>query len=117
MATHELRSGSRLELGPGDAGRVLSAQEFADAILREPWRYERVSGRLVVMAPDGEDHIDTVDPWLERLFDYRATHRAIVRRVVPNAWLRVDGGTDRIGDIGVYLEGEPTGKRIPDRVP
>jgi Uma2 family endonuclease len=117
MATHQIRSGSQLELGPGDAGRDISAGEFADAVFQEPWRYERASGRLVVMAPDGEAHIDAVDPWLERLFGYRSTHREIVRRVVPNAWIRVDDGTDRIGDIGVYLAGDPGGKTIPDRIP
>jgi Uma2 family endonuclease len=121
MATHEIRPSPspRIELGPGDAGRAVSAEEFADAVLREPWRYERASGSLVVMAPDGEGHVDAVDPWLERLFAYRANHREVVRRVVPNAWIRVDEGTDRIADIGVYLaeEGDAGSRPIPDRVP
>src|SRR3954468_15407128 len=117
MATHETRSVSRLELGPEDAGRPLSAEEFADAEYREPWRYEREDGRLVVMAPDGQGHIDAVDPWLERLILFRTTHRDLIRRVVPNAWIRVDGGTDRIGDIGVYLSANPDARAIPDRVP
>jgi Uma2 family endonuclease len=117
MATHETRSDTRLELGPDDEGRALSADEFADAIYQEPWRYERVSGRLVVMAPDGEGHIDATDPWLERLIVYRVAHRDVVRRVVPNAWIRVDDGTDRIGDLGVYLAGDPGPTKIPDRIP
>jgi len=117
MATHQIRSGSQIMLGPDDAGRLVSTEEFADAVLQEPWRYERVSGRLVVMAPDGESHVDTTDPWLERLFAYRTNHREVVQRVVPNAWIRVDGGTDRIGDIGVYLAGDPGAKTIPDRIP
>jgi Uma2 family endonuclease len=117
MATDEIRSRSQLELGPHDAGRPVSAEEFASALYQEPWRYERERGRLVVMAPDGEDHVETVDPWLERLIVYRVQHRRIVERVVPNSWVRVDGGTDRIGDIGVFLAGEPGAKRIPDRIP
>src|SRR4051812_27393119 len=102
MAMHDIRSGSQLELGPADAGRAVSADEFANAAYQEPWRYERVRGRLVVMAPDGEGHVHAVNPWLESLFGYRITHREIVRIVVPNCWVRVNEGTDRIGDIGVF---------------
>jgi Uma2 family endonuclease len=117
MATHEVRSTSPLELGPQDAGRPVSADEFADAAYEEPWRYERERGRLVVMAPDGGDHVETTDPWLDHLFSYRINHRYIVHRVVPNCWVRVDDGTDRIGDIGVFLAGGSGAKKIPDRVP
>jgi Uma2 family endonuclease len=117
MATHQIRTGSQLALGPDDAGRPVSAEEFADAVFQEPWRYERENGRLLVMPPDGEDHVDTVDPWLEHLYFYRADHREVVRRIAPNAWIRVDQGTDRIGDIGVYLADNPQAKKIPDRVP
>jgi Uma2 family endonuclease len=117
MATDEIRSRSQLELGPDDAGRVVSAEEFADAVYKEPWRYERERGRLVVMPPDGEDHVGAAVPWLDALFGYRINHRKIVQRVVPNSWVRVDGGTDRIGDIGVFLAGETGAKKIPDRAP
>src|SRR5712691_9697302 len=112
MATQQIRSRTQLELGPDDAGRAVSAEEFADAEYQEPWRYERVRGRLVVMAPDGENHVDTLSPWLRRLYAFWDAHSEVVERVVPNAWIRVDGGTDRIGDIGVYLTGDPEAKRI-----
>ena len=69
------------------------------------------------MAPDGGDHVEAVDPWLERLMAYRIHHRDVVEMVVPNAWVRVDEGADRIGDVGVYLAGGPGARRIPDRVP
>jgi Uma2 family endonuclease len=117
MATDEVRSRSQLVLGPDDAGRAVSADEFAEAIYEEPWRYEREEGRLVVMAPDGEDHVEAADPWLDYLFVYRSGHRDVVQRVVPNAWVRVDEGTDRIGDIGVFLVGRRQAKKIPHRVP
>ena len=35
----------------------------------------------------------------------------------PSAWVRVPGGTDRIGDIGVYLVADRPTPKIPDRVP
>jgi hypothetical protein len=57
MATHDTRARSPLALGPQDAGRAVSAQEFARAVYQEPSRYEREPGRLVVMAPDGEAHV------------------------------------------------------------
>jgi Uma2 family endonuclease len=112
MSTH-----ARLTLGPADAGRPVSAEEFAEAEYEEPWKYEREDGRLVVMAPDGGDHVETSSPWLERLIVYKVGHPEIVDLIVPNAWVRVDDGTDRIGDIGVYLAGERSGLKIPDRVP
>jgi Uma2 family endonuclease len=117
MAPQPVRSHPQLTLGPDDAGRALSAQEFADAICEEPWRYERERGRLVVMAPDGGDHQETASPWLRKLYSYWDDHPEIVRFIAPNAWVRVDSGTDRIGDIGVYLAGDFDPKKIPDRVP
>ena len=37
---------------PGRPRPALSAEEFAEAVYDEPWKYERVDGRLVVMFPD-----------------------------------------------------------------
>ncbi len=117
MATHESRSRAQLELGPNDAGRDLTSEEFADAIYEEPWRYERQRGRLIVMPPDGAGHVMTTSPWLNRLIVFRMAHPEIVQEVVPSAWVRVDDGTDRIGDIGVYLAHDPPTLNIPDQVP
>ncbi len=113
MATHR----PVLQLGRNDEGRPVSSEEFAEAEFDEPWKYERLDGRLVVLAPSGEEHIDATDPWYERLFLYKLAHPAFVQRVVSEAWIRVDRGTDRIGDIGVYLVPDGPVPRIPDRVP
>jgi len=114
MATH---SKSTLALGPEDAGRPVSAERFARAAFVEPWIYERDAGRLVVIAPEGQDHVEGSSPWLQRLVLYWTEHPDVVALVVPQAWVRVDGGTDRIGDIGVYLVAESPQPPIPDRVP
>ena len=45
-----------LKLGPDDAGMRLTAEEFANADFQEPYTYERVKGRLVVMSPAGPEH-------------------------------------------------------------
>jgi|SRR5579864_142351 len=113
MATHE----TRLILGPADHGRLLSADEYASAEYRAPWKYERVTGRLVVMAPDGRDHILTTNPWRNHLIAYELSHPGVIQEVVTNAWVRVDSGTDRIGDIGVYLVQDPAVFDVPNQVP
>jgi len=108
-----------LRLGKADHGRPVTAGEFAEAVFEEPWQYERVGGRLVVMFPDSEAHDDCTEPWLEHLIVYKLAHRDRVEKVVPEAWVRIDGQIDRIGDIGVYLrppEGVIAASR-PERVP
>jgi Uma2 family endonuclease len=117
MATHEPPVESRLTLGPEDHGRPISADEFASAEYREPWEYERVGGRLVVMSPGGQQHNDGTRPWRRLLGQYWNTHLDLVEDVLPGAWVRVGGGNDRIGDIGVYLVARGEVPPVPDRVP
>jgi Uma2 family endonuclease len=104
-------------LGARDHGRPVSSEEFANAEFEEPWTYERVGGRLIVVAPPGQEHVETSEPWRDRLVAYKLGHPGIVQFVVSEAWLRVDGGTDRIGDIGVYLVHDGPVPRLPDRTP
>ena len=118
MATHEPLPRARPVLGPDDRGRLVSAEVFASADGLEPWRYEREEGRLIVMAPDGEDHANATEPWRDELVIYKRMVRPdLVEKVKSDAWVRVGGGTDRVGDIGVYLFSERPAPPIPDRVP
>ena len=78
MATHEPTVEPRLVLGPDDHGRVTSADEFAEAEFRGPWKYERVDGRLVVMASDGYRHQATSEPWRDHLVDYKRNRPDLV---------------------------------------
>jgi Uma2 family endonuclease len=117
MSARKPTAAPELHLGKDDRGRTVSAEEFADAIYEEPWKYERVHGRLVVATPDGAGHVAGSNPWLERLFVYKSQNPSVVELVVPGAWVRVDGGTDRIGEIGIYLVVDPRAPEIPDRVP
>jgi Uma2 family endonuclease len=113
MATHR----PILQLGKQDEGRSVSSEEFAEAEFDEPWKYEREDGRLIVLAPSGEDHVFITEPWRDRLGAYRLAHPEVVQIVVSEAWIRVDDGTDRIGDIGVYLVPDGPVAKIPDRIP
>jgi Uma2 family endonuclease len=113
MATDQ----TTLRLGQADHGRLVTADEFAEADYDEPWGYERVDGRLVVMAPPGQGHQQASFPWENRLHVYCANHPEVVRYVLGQAWVRPDGSNDRIGDFGVYLVATAGGLEIPDRVP
>src|SRR5262245_46138667 len=106
-----------LRLGPQDHGRSITADEFAEADYAEPWKYEREQGRLLVMPPDGPGHDRGSEPVRDYLGAYRLAHTDLVEEVVSEAWVRVDAGTDRIGDIGVFLAGQRSAIARPGRVP
>ena len=106
-----------LVLGPEDHGKLVSAADFALAEFVEPWKYEREEGRLVVMPPDGQDHDRCSEPLRDHLGAYRLTHRDVVESVVSEAWVRVEGDKDRIGDIGVFLATDRAVADRPERVP
>jgi Uma2 family endonuclease len=106
-----------LQLGQHDHGRPITAEEFAEAEYAEPWKYEREQGRLIVMPPDGPGHDRSSEPVRDYLGAYRLAHPDLVEEVVSEAWVRIDGGTDRIGDIGVFLAGPRSSINRPERVP
>lgn len=106
-----------LLLGPDDAGRFVSAEEFAEADFIEPWTYEREAGRLVVVSPDSKEHDDCSEPIRDHLGAFRLAHPGVIELVVSEAWIRVGGGTDRIADIAVYLVRPKGGPERPDRIP
>jgi Uma2 family endonuclease len=106
-----------LRLGPADHGRPITAEEFAGAEYIEPWKYEREQGRLIVMPPDGPGHEGSSEPLRDYLGAYRLARPDIVDRVASQAWIRVDAGTDRIPDIGVFLAGLRSAIARRDRIP
>lgn len=117
MAANESAIEVELQLGPDDDGRLTSAVEFDDAFYSEPWGYERVNGRLVVMSPDGLAHVLRSEPRRDRLGAYKLDRPDVIQAVVSQAWVRIDEDNDRIGDIGVYLHGKADPFALPDQVP
>jgi len=117
MATSSRAIPAPLLVGPVDQGRPLSDEDFACAEFEEPWRYELVDGRVVVMWPDSEAHDDASEPWRDHLGAYKLTHRHLVDKVVSEAWVRIGRGKYRVADIAVYLPGPRSQQRRPDRVP
>src|SRR3990172_11805724 len=106
-----------LSLGRTEHGAAISHAEFAEAQFDEPWRYERVKGRLIVMNPPGHDHHITVEPFRNHLGAYKLAHPDVVEFVVQESWTLVDDETERLPDIAVYLRTGSTSARIPERVP
>lgn len=106
-----------LKLGPQDAGRPLSAEEFAAADYQEPFIYERVKGRLVVMSPAGPGHRGVSRPFRRELGGYWHQHQDLVDEVDVEGWVSTSPDDDRIPDICVYLAGKSSHLVVPQRVP
>lgn len=104
-------------LGPDEAGRPVSAEEYREAEFVEGFQYERVRGRLVVMAPPGHEHRYTSRPFRRILGHYWGEHPDRVDDVDVEGWLATSPDDDRLPDICVYLAGESSDVRVPDRVP
>jgi Uma2 family endonuclease len=117
MATREPTTDEQLHLGKLDDGRPTTPEEFANASYDEPWTYERVNGRLVVMSPEWAGHVIQSVPWHNRLGAYCLAGPEIAQAVVSQAWIHVDDDTTRIAGIGVYLGGPLEALNIPDQVP
>jgi Uma2 family endonuclease len=108
---------SIVKLGPQDAGIRLSADEFASAEFQEPFIYERVRGRLVVMSPAGAEHRRVSRPFRRELGLYWGTHPHLVADVDIEGWVATTPDDDRIPDICVYLVSSGSRQTVPDLVP
>src|SRR5437870_1987195 len=106
-----------LHLGIADHGAALSREEFAEATYEEPWRYELVKGRLVVMTPTGHEHMAAGEPFRDAAVAYKLAHPDRVAHVVSEAWISIDEKTQRIADLAVYLKGARSKHEIPDLIP
>ena len=104
-------------LGTRDAGMRLSSHEFAAAEFEQPYGYERISGRLVVMTPAGHEHRSVSRPFRRSLGLYWGQHTDLVDDVDVEGWVATGPDDDRIPDICVYLTGPSSQHQIPHRVP
>jgi Uma2 family endonuclease len=107
-------------IGPADAGLELTREEFAEAEFTQGHRYERFEGKLVAMPPPGEPHHFTVEPFRTLLGTYSLARPDVVEHVLQDSWIQVNGATDRIPDIAVYLrstkEPPPLAERVPELI-
>jgi Uma2 family endonuclease len=106
-----------LQVGPDDAGMKLSRQQFSEVDFQEPYRYERVRGRLVVMPPPGHEHRRVSRPFRRELGLYWGLHPEMIDDVQSEGWVATSDDDDRIPEMCVYLAGASSGQPEPDRVP
>ena len=108
---------SKLYLSHTDDSLELTREDFAEADCKEPWRYERVKGRLVVMSPAGFEHHVTAKIFRNHLGAYELAHPDTVEHVFQEGWVSVEDDTDRIPDIEVFLKSNTDTRSFPERVP
>lgn len=112
-----MSSGSKLFLGKADHGAKISHEEFAEAEFEEPWRYERVKGRLVVMPPAGYEHQRPTTDLTVLVGGYGRSRRDLVEDVIADAWFMIDDDTERIADLAVFLLSPKKKGKLPQRAP
>ena len=117
VATPPTTSADPNRLGPDDAGRRVSAEEFATMEFVEPFKYERVHGRLVVMSPPGPEHRFVSRPFRRKLSAYWEDHLKLVEDVDVEGWVATSPDDDRLPDICVYLVGDDAERQVPHRIP
>jgi len=110
-------SATTIRLGPADAGLRLTKTEFADAQFQEPYLYERIQGRLVVMSPAGPEHRFVSRPFRRQVSGYWDRHPDLVDDVDIEGWVATSEHDDRMPDICVYLAGPSSSEVVPERVP
>lgn len=109
---------TRTKLGLKDQGRLLTDEEFVEGVYDEPYRYERMGGRLIVMSPSGKTHLSFIWFILRHLSLFDAGHPGIIELVAPEAWLRTREKHDRMIDVGVYfMADEPQSDKQYEMIP
>ncbi len=105
------------QIGPADAGRKISREEFSTVDFQEPFQYERVRGRLVVMSPPGPEHRKVSRTFRRDLGLYWGLNPDRVDDVDVEGWVATSDDDDRIPDICVYLKGDASAETVPYRIP
>ncbi len=100
-----------------NSGEKITAGDFSSATTQPPFRYERVRGRLVVLAPRGPEHRHVSRPFRRKLNAYWDAHLDVVEDVDIEGWVNITDETERIPDICVYLTASNTQSAVPSRVP
>lgn len=105
------------QVGPDDAGMKISREVFSTVDFQEPFRYERVKGRLVVMSPPGPEHRKVSRPFRRELGLFWGLHPDKIDDVDVEGWVATSDDDDRIPDVCIYLAGDSSSENVPFRVP
>ncbi len=108
----------QLTLSKADEGMELTHEEFANAHELEPWQFERVKGKLVVMSPCDWGYQIAKGEILTALVGYYfVTHVGIAERIFSRSWMIIDELTERVADIAVYFPECNVSQTFPRCVP
>ena len=110
-------SEAALLLTDADSGLELSRDEFGEAEFDPRFRFERVQGRLIVMAPSGLDHHTSSEPIRDALVAYKLDHPDLVEHVFQESWMVVEEDVDRIADLAVFLRTDVPRPEFPHWTP
>ena len=104
-----------VKIGPGDAGRRMTLEEFVAADWAGGWLYELARGVVVVTQVLGIHHGRIVERISERFVIYKLAHPGVInyRSAGSDCRIRLPGmQSDRHPDQAIYLTPPPKGKRI-----
>ena len=107
-------------VGPEDAGKSISREEYGEIAVQAGWTIERAAGKLIVMPRVGADHDECSRPFRFELGGYWYAHRDLIDDYYPEGWTAIGDGGDRHPDIVIFLKDSPLaepGLRKPFRVP
>lgn len=107
-----------LTIGPGDAGRRMTLDEFIAAEGLEGYLYELARGVVVVTEVPLPPHGMIVRAFVRLFVLYDVAHPGIIRFAGGGAECRIrlpDAVSDRHPDQAIYLSPMPRGKRVWDR--
>ncbi|NNJ24757.1 Uma2 family endonuclease [Alienimonas chondri] len=94
-------------LGPEDEGKLISREEFCSLHVLEPWKAERVAGRLEFMPPPGRSHRVASGVFRHALMRYFVARNDLVEDFESERWALVGDDGERQGDAAVMLRDSP----------
>src|SRR5262245_19640651 len=80
-----------INIGPEDAGRWMTIEDYQAVREQEGYDYELIDGRLVVLPPPAPDHADVNDWLFELLYEYRSERPEVINRVTCRGAVFIPG--------------------------
>ena len=108
----------RVEIGPEDAGRAMSLEEFDRAMGREGYRYELNKGVIEVTDVPDPSHFAQIQEIRDSLAAHRLAHPGSIHSVTGSNDSKILLATDqskRHPDVSVYLTAPPAGPDVWSR--
>ncbi len=112
----------KLRVGPKDAGRRMSMDEFREAKEQPGYLYELARGVLDVVEIPRDKHGQIVHNLHETISDWNRLHPGKIRRIAHGSDIRLlipELQSDRHSDLGIVFKGAPRnerGRQVPKLV-